>query len=40
MNFLRSETFGLGSVVCWVDNDRDRGTVLDGYWNEPYNIGK
>lgn len=32
--YQRSAKFGLGSVLCWVDDDRDSGTVIDGYWQE------
>ena len=40
IDFLRSATFGLGSVECWVDDDTDRKKKLEGYWNLPYNIGR
>lgn len=32
--YQRSAMFGLGSVLCWVDDDREKGTVIDGYWKE------
>lgn len=32
--YQRSAQFGLGSVLCWVDNSRDSGVVIDGYWSE------
>lgn len=39
--FLMSGTFGLGSVECWADEDKDRKVRLDGYYNLPagVNIG-
>ena len=33
--FMRSKTFGLGKVKCWVDEREDEAVVLDGYWEEP-----
>jgi hypothetical protein len=32
--YQRSAKFGLGSVLCWVDDERDQGTIIDGYWQE------
>ena len=32
MYSLRSKTFGLGSVWCWVDEEREKGVRADGYW--------
>lgn len=40
VDYLRSATFGLGSIECWVDNDRERKKTLVGYWDLPYNIGR
>jgi hypothetical protein len=40
MHSLRSATFGLGTVYCWVDDERDKGVKLDGYWDLPFNIGR
>jgi hypothetical protein len=34
ISYQRSAVFGLGSVLCWVDDARDTGTVIDGYWKE------
>lgn len=31
---LRSATFGLGSVLCWVDDGREKATRTDGYWDK------
>ena len=40
VGYLRSATIGLGSVVCWVDEDQQNGTVLEGWWNiEERNMG-
>jgi hypothetical protein len=32
ITFLRSKTFGLGSIYCWV-TDQNNGTILHGYWD-------
>lgn len=32
--YQRSAQFRLGSVLCWVDGDRDSGQVINGYWKE------
>ena len=32
ITYLRSKTFGLGDVWCWVDDDKKGGTRLPGYW--------
>ncbi|ORY32861.1 hypothetical protein BCR39DRAFT_522172 [Naematelia encephala] len=41
MYSLRSKTFGLGIVECWADDDRDRATKVDGWWdNGEVNIGR
>jgi hypothetical protein len=32
--YQRSAMFGLGSVLCWVDDDRSAGQIIDGYWRE------
>lgn len=39
IQYLRSKTFGLGNVNCWL-NDHDRDKLLEGYWDEPFNIGR
>ena len=33
MYSLRSKTFGLGTVECWVDGQRDRSVKVNGYWD-------
>ncbi|KAJ3762212.1 hypothetical protein EV360DRAFT_79507 [Lentinula raphanica] len=32
VTYLRSESYGLGSAWCWVDDNRNQGKRLDGYW--------
>jgi len=32
--YQRSAMFGLGSVLCWVDDNRSEGQIIDGYWRE------
>lgn len=32
IGYQRSANYGLGSVFCWVDNEREHGRRLDGYW--------
>jgi len=34
MYSLRSMTFGLGSVECWVDRERDRAVKVVGWWDK------
>jgi hypothetical protein len=34
ISYQRSAMFGLGSVLCWVDDDRASGQTIDGYWRE------
>ncbi|KAK4689994.1 hypothetical protein P7C73_g97, partial [Tremellales sp. Uapishka_1] len=39
--FLRSKSFGLGNVECWVDSDRDRAVNVLGWWDNGWaNIGQ
>ncbi|KZT55616.1 hypothetical protein CALCODRAFT_343313 [Calocera cornea HHB12733] len=33
--FLRSMRQGLGNAGCWVDNKRDYGVTVSGYWRHP-----
>jgi hypothetical protein len=40
LHYLRSASFGLGTAFCWVDDERDKGVTIVGYWNEIYNIGR
>ncbi|KAK8850316.1 hypothetical protein IAR55_004233 [Kwoniella newhampshirensis] len=40
LHYLRSYQYNLGSAKCWIDNDTDKAMRLDGYWKEPYNIGR
>lgn len=30
---LKSKTFGLGNIECWVDNERDRSVEVEGWWD-------
>ncbi|KAJ3805715.1 hypothetical protein F5876DRAFT_81473 [Lentinula aff. lateritia] len=32
VTYLRSGSYGLGSVWCWLDDNREKGKRLDGYW--------
>lgn len=34
MYSLRSGGFGLGSVECWVDGERDKAVRVDGWWDK------
>lgn len=34
ISYLKSKTFGLGSVKCWVDNNEPAATRVDGWWDE------
>jgi hypothetical protein len=38
--YLRSATFNLGSLECWVDDDRAKSKTMHGYWTNTVNIGK
>ncbi|WVQ63079.1 uncharacterized protein L199_001230 [Kwoniella botswanensis] len=40
LHYLRSYQYNLGSAKCWIDNETDKAMRLDGYWKEPYNIGR
>ncbi len=33
IGYQRSATLGLGSVWCWVDDNRERGGMIEGYWD-------
>jgi len=38
---LRSKTFGLGSIDCWVDDRKEDKVRADGWWdNGDLNIGR
>lgn len=40
IGFQKSATLGLGSVYCWVDDDRASGTRVEGWWEiEERNMG-
>ncbi|GJJ16092.1 hypothetical protein Clacol_010371 [Clathrus columnatus] len=34
ITYLKSKTFGLGDVWCWLNNDRAKGTKVSGWWNK------
>ncbi|KAG9094352.1 CRISPR-associated endonuclease/helicase Cas3 [Ceratobasidium sp. UAMH 11750] len=34
MEYLRSRTFGLGAVWCWMGENENGGVIVDGYWEE------
>ncbi|OWZ35371.1 hypothetical protein C343_01038 [Cryptococcus neoformans C23] len=40
IQYLRSYQYHQGSAKCWVDGEVERAIKLDGYWKEPYNIGR
>ncbi|GJJ12747.1 hypothetical protein Clacol_006992 [Clathrus columnatus] len=41
ITYLKSKTFGLGDVWCWLDDDRAKGTKVSGWWNkENLNIAR
>lgn len=33
MYALKSKTFGLGTVECWVDEERRKSVKIEGYWD-------
>lgn len=38
--YLRSSVFGLGSILCDVVGVEGTDKVIDGYWDQEYNIGQ
>ncbi|ODO08911.1 hypothetical protein L198_00650 [Cryptococcus wingfieldii CBS 7118] len=41
MYALKSKTFGLGTVECWADEERDKAEKIVGWWdNGDVNIGR
>lgn len=34
VTYLRSKTFGLGDVWCWLDDDHRGGKRVQGWWNQ------
>ncbi|EJT99476.1 hypothetical protein DACRYDRAFT_23620 [Dacryopinax primogenitus] len=38
--YLRSMRQGLGNAGCWVDNKREFGTTVVGYWRYPVSIAQ
>ncbi|WWC95233.1 hypothetical protein V866_002091 [Kwoniella sp. B9012] len=38
---LKSKTFGLGTIECWADDEKDKSTKVVGWWdNGDVNIGR
>ncbi|KAJ7069380.1 hypothetical protein C8F01DRAFT_1207108 [Mycena amicta] len=33
VTYLKSKTLGMGSVLCWIDEQRNRGARMDGWWD-------
>lgn len=40
LQYLRSYQYHQGSAKCWIDDEVDKAIKLDGYWKEPFNIGR
>ncbi|ORY35911.1 hypothetical protein BCR39DRAFT_568808 [Naematelia encephala] len=40
LSYQRSAAFGLGSINCWVDDDRASSRRVDGYWENNINVGQ
>ncbi|KAF8742138.1 hypothetical protein RHS02_03529, partial [Rhizoctonia solani] len=40
LEYLRSKTFGLGFIRCWIGEDNGGGVEIDGYWEEDLNIAR
>lgn len=40
LHYLRSATFGLGNLKCWIDDDLHQAVVIEAYWDLGVNIGK
>ncbi|WVQ82440.1 hypothetical protein IAT38_004568 [Cryptococcus sp. DSM 104549] len=41
MYALKSKTFGLGTIECWADEERDKSSKIVGWWdNGEVNIGR
>ncbi|KAL1408264.1 hypothetical protein Q8F55_005070 [Vanrija albida] len=38
--YQRSAVYGFGNAKCWVNDDVDKAHTLEGYWDEPFNIGR
>lgn len=34
VTYLKSKTFGLGNVWCWLDDDRKNGKKIVGWWDK------
>ena len=38
--YLRSNKKGLGNLICWVDDMRDRAIKVEGYWERKMDVGE
>ena len=36
----RSAQYGLGTALCWIDGAKEQGKKVQGYWSQPYSIGR
>lgn len=36
--YWRSKILGLGKALCWFEGDNSTAQVLDGYWEQPFNM--
>lgn len=34
ITYLKSKTFGLGTVLCWLDDERSKGKKISGWWDK------
>jgi len=32
VSYLRSNTFGLGDIWCWMDDNKNMGRLFQGWW--------
>ncbi|QRV91601.1 GDSL-like lipase/acylhydrolase family protein [Ceratobasidium sp. AG-Ba] len=40
LEYLRSKTFGLGMLRCWIGGNEANGVTIDGYWDLSLNIAR
>lgn len=40
LQYLRSYQYHQGSAKCWIDDEVGKAIKSDGYWKEPFNIGR
>jgi hypothetical protein len=36
--YQKSASYGLGMIMCWVDDEKDKLIVLDAYWPHTFSI--